>query len=142
MNDPVSFDDIWDLWRAGAIHLPNMGNQYGKAAQEVHKAAMSASNAFDGAVPELATAFAELRNALQDKILVKGGENLYKSGEALSKLAVRFSEQDGDNATRLQDSIKGLEDATPENRPPDVTETAPSSDDPHPEEQPERHGGV
>lgn len=142
MNDTVSFDDIWDLWRAGAVHLPNMGNQYAKAAQEVHKAALSSQNAFNGAVPELATAFADLRNVLQDKILVTGSDNLYKSGKALSDLAVEFSELDGDNKSRLQTSIDDLEDGPQENRPPAVTETAPDHDDVHPEEQPDRAGGI
>ena len=143
MADKVSFDDVWELWRAGAVHMQNLAAQYGEATIAVHRTGVSEEQAFKGCTTNLPTAFANLRNALQDQILVTSQNNLIKSGEALADIATRFAERDGLNAD-LIDKIEGLDEpgTNPDNRPPSYVPEAPSSDDPHPENQPLPAGGI
>ncbi|CAM3532055.1 hypothetical protein [Stackebrandtia soli] len=132
----ISIDDIWDLWRAGAVHMQYMGNQYAYAAQETHQSALSQGQAFNGAAPELVSAFTELRNLVQNDILVASSAAMVNSGTALADIAVRFSIQDDDNKDLLRNKITDLEDnGDAQDRPPPFTPSAPESDDPHPELQ-------
>lgn len=143
MADKVSFDDVWELWRAGAIHMQNLAGQYGEAAIALHRTGLSQDQAFQGCTTNLPTAFANLRNAVQDQVFVVSQNNLIKSGEALADIATRFAERDGLNG-RLIDNIEGLDEpgTDPDSRPPSYVPEAPSSDDPHPEEQPQPAGGI
>ena len=142
MAEAVGFDDVWELWRAEAVHMQNLASQYGESATALHRTALSQDQAFEGAATELPAAFANLRNTLQDQILVVSRENLTKSGNALAGIATAFAERDGMNG-RLIEKIDGLDDAgtNPDDRPPAYVPEAPSSDDPHPEHQPNPAGG-
>lgn len=133
-------DDIWDLWRAGAVHMQNMSNQYGLAAQATHRSAKSQGKAFDGAAGEFVTAFTELRNVLQDQVLVTSSDNMANAGTSLANIAVRFSEQDGRNATELKTRVEGLQNGPIEDRPPGYQQPRPRHDDPHVDGNPRSPG--
>ena len=137
MAEEVSVTDLEKLWKAGAVNLQAVAAQFSQSASHVHKTALSEHQVFSGATRELVTAWNQIRNQLQDEILVKSYENCTKSGNTLANIAISISEQDSDNKERLAETIDEIENSPVlDDRPPSVPE-APSSDDPHPDT---RHG--
>lgn len=144
MNDyVVSIEDLEELHRCGAVHLPNVAVQHSEVASALHKTALSEGHAFHrsiGGTSPVQAAFAALRNRFQDDITVRSVENLLSAGVVLTQIADSFATADYLNAEDLQkyqDYLDGLgaPDAADRDRPPPYVPDPPSSDDPHPEEQ-------
>lgn len=135
----IKVDDVEELWRAGAVHLPTVAVQYAGAAQAIHSSAVSEDAAFsrsEGGMGPLHPVFKRLRDAFQDRVLVQTHANLIAAGTALTKIADGFATTDHLNATQLQeyaDFKTGIETGPDYERPPTVP-NAPKSGDPHPEE--------
>lgn len=137
-NYEVSIDSVKELWEAGAVKMPTIGDQYAEAAIEVHRSAMSADRAFarSGGNGALYKALTDLRNLFQDKVLVKSSDNCVAAGEALMKIADSFATADYLNAAEIEEYNDNKDEVrnsdSPSERPPEVRD-APGSEDPHPD---------
>ena len=120
--------------------MQNMSNQYGLAAQATHRSAKAQGRAFDGAAGEFVSAFTELRNVLQDQVLVTSSENMANAGTSLANIATSFSEQDASNAAELKAKAEGLKDGPIGDQPPGYQQPRPRHDDPHVDGNPRSPG--
>lgn len=144
MND-VSVDDLTELYRAGAVKMPQVAVQYSEMAQELHKTALSETAAFSrsiGGLGPLYSAWTNLRDIAQGQIAVTSHENFIAAGEVLATIATNYANTDNLNAAELneyQDFVSGISDPGSDlpdyERPPAYIPDAPDPDDPHPEEQ-------
>lgn len=132
--------DITALYKAGAVTIPHAANYFGKAAQNVHKTALSDEALFqpvgDGSgTSSLSQKWSELRNTMQDQVLVKTQNNLIAAGEALVEVAESYVDQDGVNGDALEESFQDIDDRdNPADAPPPYVTPAPGTGDPHPEQ--------
>lgn len=151
MND-VNVDDLTELYRVGAVNLPQVAVQYSSMAQYLHKTALSETAAFTrsvGGLGPLYSAWTELRNLTQEAVAVRSHENLVSAGTALTLIAESFANSDHLTAEEINEFEEFTEDLdTPEHTDPETGETvgrpdyerppyvpdAPGPDDPHPEE--------
>jgi len=144
----VRVDDLIDLWRAGAVQLPQVAVQYSELAGALHKTGLSEGPAFDrsiGGRGPLFDTWTSLRNTIQNDIAVRTHSNLLTAGKVLTEIADAYATTDYLNADELggyQQAIAALQvSPNPDARPPSVPDAA-TSDDPHPEDGPDRLGGV
>lgn len=143
MNGQVGVDDLTELWNAGAVSLPTIATQYSNAASHLHNAqyyGLEDSGRFDrtelGTSPVWAP-FHRLAVLLQDRVMAKSSDNCAAAGEVLVKIAESMATTDNLNAQQLKrynDFKTGVENGA--NPPPDYIPDAPSSDDPHPQDDP------
>jgi hypothetical protein len=145
----VRVDDLIDLWEAGAVKLPQVAVQYAELAQTVHKTGLSEGGAFSrstGGLGPLHPVWTSLRGKVQDDIVVRSHRNLLAAGRVLTEIAHAYATTDHLNADQVgqyQQAIAGIQNsANPDGRPPSYVPDAPISDDPHPEDEPVRLGGV
>lgn len=139
MNDEieVSIDDVTELWNVGAVNLPQVADQYGWSAFEMHQSRATDDTAFNRTFSGegMSTMFQEfdaLRSLLQDKVLVKSRNGCVKAGDTLTKIADSFATADYLNAEEI-DKYKNFKDGVktgPEYEQPPHVIDAPSSDDP------------
>jgi hypothetical protein len=145
----VRVDDLVDLWEAGAVKLPQVAVQYAELAQTLHQTGLSESAAFSrstGGLGPLHPVWTGLRTTIQDKIVVGSYRNLIAAGRVLTEIAAAYATTDHLNADQLgqyQRAITGIQNsANPDGRPPSYVPDPPTSDDPHPEDEPARVGGI
>lgn len=141
MNGTVGVDDLTDLWNAGAVSLPTVGKQYSSAASNLHNAqyyGLEDSGRFDrtehGVSPVWAP-FHELAVLLQDKVMVKSAENCESAGKVLVQIAESMATTDhlnGQELKQYENFKSGIRNGA--NPPPGDVPDAPSSDDPHPQD--------
>lgn len=138
----LSADDIGDIWRAGAVYMQEIGNQYGRSASSLHSTALSEGSAFEGANGELAANFSQLRNLLQDRILVQSWENFSTAGDTIASFALEIVGLDSENGSSVDDRAADLQEIMPGARPPSIPDPPSSGDDhpPHPDEPLDPHG--
>lgn len=129
-DDGLTEADIQSLWDAGAVHMQNLGNHYANAAVDLHRTAASESGAFDGAVTDIASSFASLRNTLQDHILVKSRDNLVSAGDTLASFAFELVGLDDENGSSVDERAQPLQDHIPGNRPGRIVDPPSSGDEP------------
>jgi hypothetical protein len=148
----VKVDDVVDLWRAGVVMLPTVAVQYATVASELHATELSESGAFSrpgGGMGPFHPVWTALRNTMQDKVAVESRDNLVKAGEALKKIAESYATTDHMSAQQLgifqertEDVMDTSDNPNPAEVPPPYVPEAPSTDDPHPEDAPDRPGGI
>jgi hypothetical protein len=135
-------DDLTDLWRMGAVLLPTVAIQYSTMATELHKTATNEGPAFSrsgGGMGPLHEAWTGLRDTMQDRIAVKTHSNLTTAGEALKKIAEGYATTDYLSADQLDEFNSEIANASndPVFEPPVYVPDAPSTSDPHPEDNPD-----
>lgn len=148
-NYVVSIDNLEELWRVGAVNLPNVAVQYSEAAIEVHKCGLSDNQLFnrsEGGMSPLSKVFIPMRNEFQDKVLVKTQTSLQNAGTVVCKIADSFATTDFLTADKLNEYSVYKEDINDgkygeDDQPPSYIPSPPKSTDPHPEEQPHLPGG-
>ncbi|HEY8471531.1 MAG TPA: hypothetical protein VIL37_02720 [Natronosporangium sp.] len=141
MSHDLHVDDLTDLWRLGAVLLPTVAIQYATMASELHKTALNEGPAFErskSGPTKLLTAWTELRDTMQDQIAVKTHQRLLTAGEALKQIAEGYATTDYLSAEDIARFNEEIENANndPVFEPPPYVPDAPSTDDPHPEENP------
>lgn len=145
----VRVDDLLDLWEAGAVKLPQVAAQYAELAQRLHQTGLSEGAAFSrstGGLGRLHAAWTSLRDTIQDDIVVRSYGNLLAAGRVLTQIAEAYATADylnADEVGQYRQAITGIQNSpNPDGRPPSYVPDAPTSDDPHPEDEPTRAGGV
>jgi hypothetical protein len=148
MAGEVKVDDLVDLWEAGAVKLPQVAIQYSELAQGLHQTGLSDEAAFTrsiGGYGPLFTAWTGLRNMVQNDVAVRSHNNLLAAGRALTQIADAYATTDHLSAQQVgqyQQDIEDIQHSPNQDRqPPDYVPDAPSSTDPHPEEERPRAGG-
>lgn len=105
MSGEVSVESLKELWEAGALDMPTVGQQYSTAANSLHDTRyydMAFTTSLHGQSP-LFRDFDNLRSLFQDRILVKSSQNCEKVGEVLMKIADSFANRDHLNAKDLEE---------------------------------------
>jgi hypothetical protein len=145
----VRVDDLIDLWEAGAVKLPQVAAQYAELAQRLHQTGLSEGAAFSrstGGLGPLHATWTSLRDTIQNEIVVRSYHNLLAAGNVLTQIAAAYATTDHLNAGEVgqyQQAITDIQNSpNPDGRPPSYVPDAPTSNDPHPENEPARVGGV
>lgn len=143
MGDEVHVDDLIDLWRAGAVLLPTAAIQFAEMASKLHQTSLNDNGAFnrtDGGLGPLHPVWTGLRDTMQDDVAVKTHTNLVAGGDALRQIAESYATTDhisAEDLAEFNDALENVDDSVLYEPPPYVPD-APSTDDPHPEDNP--HG--
>lgn len=145
MSHELHVDDLTDLWRVGAVLLPTVAIQYSTMASELHKTEMNEEPGFSrtgGGMGSLHAAWSDLRNTMQDQVAVKTRDNLVRAGEALKQIAESYATTEHLSADQLAEFNSEIENSAndPAFRTPGHVPEAPSTSDPHPEENPDYYG--
>ena len=103
MADEFHVDDLKDLWRAGAVLMPEVGRQFSLAAVALHRTGLHASmfQTSQGASP-LAGPWTLLRDTIQGRVLAVAGDRCANAGRALVKIADDYATTDHYNAADLR----------------------------------------
>ncbi|ADD44553.1 hypothetical protein [Stackebrandtia nassauensis] len=156
--------DVTNLYTAGRTFLPQAAEKYGEGAQEIHKTGQLDESAFrrdkvtnadgtrkphwtddprNGGKDQFTTVsdlgrmqpqWSELRNMLQDQVLVVTRNSLVRAGSALCQIAEHYAATDGEARDALEKVRANLNTTSdPTYRPPSYIPEAPRHDDPHPE---------
>jgi hypothetical protein len=148
MAEELRVDDLTDLWRAGAVQLPQVAVQYSEMARALHKTGLSDEAAFrrsTGGYGPLYTAWTGLRNTIQNDVAARSYDNLVASGGALTQIAGAYATTDHLSAEQVGQYQQAVEDiehsVNPDRSPPAYVPDAPRSTDPHPEEESSRYLG-